>query len=143
MWSLTLLQICFLIFKTSYRNKQCSRASDDGGPGGPWPPHFFAKYATKNLLIIVLNLFNILCSFTLELISLHPFDSTPVLFKSNFMFETNQLHHCPQSWTIFSYIKIYTFQITMNIRMFRLWKLHQKTDFNADCKDFVFCGQWV
>ena len=24
MWSLTLLQICFLIFKTSYRNKQCS-----------------------------------------------------------------------------------------------------------------------
>ena len=24
MWLLTLLQICFLIFKTSYRNKQCS-----------------------------------------------------------------------------------------------------------------------
>ena len=36
----------------------CCRASDDGGPGGPWPPHFFAKYATKNLLIIVFIHFN-------------------------------------------------------------------------------------
>ena len=30
MWSLTLLQICFLIFKTSYRNKQCSVMLNEG-----------------------------------------------------------------------------------------------------------------
>ena len=35
------------------RNKV--RASDDGGAGGPWPPHFFPNNASMRIYLIFLN----------------------------------------------------------------------------------------
>ena len=66
------------IDKNYFTTSSMVRASDDGGPGGPWPLHFFAKMECQNLLIIVLIFFKTLCSFTFKQSSLHPFDSVPV-----------------------------------------------------------------